>query len=127
MDHRRRRGPDYRHHRHDQDDGRGRERKVLSKSSWEAQVGANLVGFGHADPKCPVCRQNSTAFNYGLGVLNLGPWITQSKGFAGCDAMVGYLPSKKLSIAVVVTYGPDAFDERGTSRTPTRAAKFSPY
>lgn len=87
--------------------------KVLSKTSWEAQVGANLVGFGHADPKCPVCRQNSAAFNYGLGVLNTGPWIAQSKGFAGCDAMVGYLPSKKLSIAVVVTYGPDAFDEKG--------------
>jgi hypothetical protein len=28
-------------------------------------------------------------------------------------AMVGYLPSKKLSIAVVVTYSPDAFDENG--------------
>jgi CubicO group peptidase (beta-lactamase class C family) len=87
--------------------------KILSKASWEAQVGPNLVGFGHADPKCPACRQNSTAFNYGLGVLNIGPWIAQSKGFAGCDAMVGYLPSKKLSIAVVVTYGPGAFDEKG--------------
>jgi len=90
--------------------------KILSKPSWEAQVGPNLVGFGHADPKCPVCRQNSTAFNYGLGVLNIGPWIAQSKGFAGCDAMVGYLPSKKLSIAVVVTYGPGAFDEQGNSK-----------
>jgi CubicO group peptidase (beta-lactamase class C family) len=87
--------------------------KILSKTSWEAQVGPTLVGFGHADPKCPVCRQNSPEFNYGLGVLNIGPWIAQSKGFAGCDAMVGYLPSKKLSIAVVVTYGPGAFDEKG--------------
>ena len=91
--------------------------KILSKSSWEAQVGPNLVGFGHADPKCPVCRQNTTTFNYGLGVLNIGPWIAQSKGFAGCDAMVGYLPSKKLSIAVVVTYGPGAFDEKGNFKS----------
>ncbi len=90
--------------------------KILSKPSWEAQVGPNLVGFGHADPKCPVCRQNSTVFNYGLGVLNIGRWIAQSKSFAGCDAMVGYLPSKKLTIAVVVTYGPGAFDEHGNSK-----------
>jgi len=90
--------------------------KILSKPSWEAQVGPNLVGFGHADPNCPVCRQNTTAFNYGLGVLNVGPWIAQSKGFAGCDAMVGYLPSKKLTIGVVVTYGPGAFDEQGNSK-----------
>jgi len=90
--------------------------KVLSKSSWEAQVGPSLVGLGHADPKCPVCRQNSTAFNYGLGVVNIGPWIAQSKGFAGCDAIVGYLPSKKLTVAVAVTYGPGAFDEQGNSK-----------
>ena len=90
--------------------------KILSKASWEAQVGPNLVGFGHTDPNCPVCRQNSPAFNYGLGVVNIGPWIAQSKGFAGCDAIVGYLPSKKLTIAVVVTYGPGAFDDQGNSR-----------
>ena len=90
--------------------------KLLSKASWEAQVGPNLVGFGHTDPKCPVCRPNSAAFNYGLGVLNVGPWVAQSKGFAGCDAMVGYLRSKDLSIAVVVTYGPTAFDEKGNPR-----------
>ncbi len=90
--------------------------KILSKPSWEAQVGPNLVGVGHADPTCPVCRQNTTAFNYGLGVVNLGPWIAQSKSFAGCDAMVGYLPSKKLTIGVVVTYGPGAFDEQGNSK-----------
>ena len=26
---------------------------LLSKPSWQAQVGPNLVGFGHKDPKCP--------------------------------------------------------------------------
>jgi CubicO group peptidase (beta-lactamase class C family) len=102
--------------------------KILSKTSWEAQIGPNLVDFGHRDPKCPdcqcpVCRENSTAFNYGLGVLNIGPWIAQSKGFAGCDAMVGYLPSKKLSIAVVVTYSPGAFDEKGNFKNPDVSRK----
>ena len=87
--------------------------KLLSRSSWAAQVGPNLVGFGHADPNCPVCRQNTIAANYGLGVVNLGPWITQTKNFAGSGATVGYLPWKKLTISVVTTYTPEAFDEEG--------------
>jgi CubicO group peptidase (beta-lactamase class C family) len=86
---------------------------LLSKASREAQVGPNLVGFGHVDPKCPVCRQNTTAFNYGMGVVNLGPWIAQIKSFAGSGATVGYLPSQRLAISVVTTYTPAAFDSEG--------------
>jgi hypothetical protein len=41
------------------------------------------------------------------------PWITQTKSFAGCGATVGYLPSKKLTVAVAITYGPKAFDNEG--------------
>lgn len=89
------------------------EGKVLSKSSWQAQVGPNLAGFGHADPKCPVCRPNNAEFNYGLGVVNLGPWNTQTKFFAGSGATTGYLPSQKLAITVVTTVGPGAFDAEG--------------
>ena len=61
----------------------------------------------------PLCHHMSEALNYGLGVVNLGPWITQTKNFAGCGATVGYLPSKKLTIAVAITYGPRAFDTEG--------------
>lgn len=57
--------------------------KLLSKRSYEAQVGPNLVGFGSEDPNCPVCHKNTSAFNYGLGV---------AKNFAGCGASLGYLP-----------------------------------
>jgi CubicO group peptidase (beta-lactamase class C family) len=87
--------------------------KLLSPSSFAAQVGPNLVGFGHSKPGCAVCRQNTTAFNYGLGVVILGPWIEQTKSFAGCSASVGYLPAQKLTIAVAVTYLPEAFDAQG--------------
>jgi len=87
--------------------------KVLSKKSWEAQVGPNLVGFGHTNPNRPVCRANSTAVNYGLGVVNLGPWITQTKSFAGSAATVGYLPSRRFTVSVVATDGPGAFDKNG--------------
>ncbi len=90
--------------------------KVLSKKSYEAQVGPNLVGFGHFDPKCPVCRPNTERFNYGLGVVNLGPWITQTKDFAGSGGTVGYLRSKSFTVSVVTTYTPGAYDEKGNTK-----------
>jgi CubicO group peptidase (beta-lactamase class C family) len=88
--------------------------KLLSKESLAAQVNPNLVGFGKADPHCPACHYMSEAKNYGLGVVNLGPWITQTKSFGGCGATVGYLPSKKLTVAVAITYTPKAFDNDGS-------------
>ncbi len=95
--------------------------KLLSKRSYAAQLGPNLVGFGHEDPKCPVCHKNTRAFNYGLGVVIHGPWITQTKNFAGCGASVGYLPAKRLTISVVTTYAADAFDDKGNYRNASEA------
>ncbi len=87
--------------------------KLLSRSSFIAQVGPSLVGFGHAAAGCPVCQKNTDAFHYGLGVVILGPWITQEKAFSGSTATAGYLPAKKLTIAVEATYLPEAFDAKG--------------
>lgn len=87
--------------------------KLLSKKSFKAQVGPNLVGFGHEDPNCPVCHLNTVKANYGLGVVNYGPWITQTKNFAGSGASVGYLPSRKLTVSVVTTYKAQAFNDKG--------------
>jgi hypothetical protein len=87
--------------------------KLLSKESLAAQVKPNLVGFGKADPNCPACHHNTEALNYGLGVVNMGPWITQTKSFAACGATVGYLSSKKLTVAVAITYSSNAFDKEG--------------
>jgi CubicO group peptidase (beta-lactamase class C family) len=86
---------------------------LLSRTSWQAQVGPNLVGFGHAARNCAACRKNTVAFNYGLGIANLGPWTAQAKSFAGSDASVGYLRSSKLTISVETTYKRKAFDSTG--------------
>ena len=86
---------------------------LLAKASTEAQLAPNLVGFGHPDPKCSACRRNTAQFNYGLGVVNFGPWVAQIKSFAGSGGTVGYLPSHRLAIAVVTTYAPAAFDAEG--------------
>ena len=87
--------------------------RLLSKSSAAAQIVPHLVGFGHAVPKCDACRRLTAQFNYGLGVVLLGPWIVQIKSFSGCGGTVGYLPSRRLTIAVVTTYAPSAFDAEG--------------
>jgi CubicO group peptidase (beta-lactamase class C family) len=94
---------------------------LLSKQSFAAEVGPNLAGFGHRDPKCPVCHPNSAAFNYGLGVVNHGRWITQTKNFAGCGATTGYLPAQKLAVSVVTTYAPAAFDSQGNYANASEA------
>ncbi len=89
------------------------EGRLLSKASFKAQVGPNLVGFGHKQKGCSACRANTEAFNYGLGVINLGPWNVQVKDFAGSGGTVGYLRSRKLTISIATTYKPDAFNAEG--------------
>lgn len=87
--------------------------KLLSQASFAAQVGASLVGFGHPDSHCGVCRKNTPSFHYGLGLVILGPWLTQEKAFAGSSAIVGYLPAQQLTISVETTYLSEAYDAKG--------------
>lgn len=95
--------------------------KLLSKRAFEAQVGASLAGFGHAAAGCAACRANSNGFNYGLGVVNLGPWVTQTKNFAGSGATSGYLRTQGVTISVVTTYRPAAFDAHGNYKNASEA------
>ncbi len=96
--------------------------KLLSHPSFIAQVGPSLVGFGHKAAGCSVCRQNTTGFHYGVGVVILGPWLTQEKAFSGSSAIVGYLPAQKLTIAVEATYLPQAYDAKGNYKDASIAA-----
>ena len=89
--------------------------KLLSKASRAAQIKPSLIGFGHAQSNCPACRKNTRAFNYGLGVILTGPWITQTLGFAGASGAVGYLPSHRLTIAVEATNAQSAYDSKGNA------------
>lgn len=89
--------------------------KLLSSGSSAAQINPTLIGFGHKQTGCPACRENTAGFNYGLGVIIAGPWLTQTLGFAGASGAVGYLRAKKLTIAVEATNGPDAYDKEGNA------------
>lgn len=81
----------------------------VSPEMYAAQTQAQLVGLGEPTVTCPDCRSQTEAASYGLGVILRGPWITQTKSFAGNAATAGYLPADKLAVSVAMTYSPAAF------------------
>src|SRR5437867_5314414 len=87
---------------------------LLSKSSYEAMTGPNLLGFGKKQDNCaPSGFTQINVYNYGLGIVRSGSWILQNPLLGGYSATEAYLPSKKIAIAVAVTYTPEAFDSQG--------------
>jgi CubicO group peptidase (beta-lactamase class C family) len=89
------------------------EGTLLSRESYQAMTGPNLLGFGSVLEGCPTCRTFDNVYNYGLGVVRSGDWLLQNPLFYGYAAVEGYLPAKKIAIAVAVTYGEGAFDAQG--------------
>jgi CubicO group peptidase (beta-lactamase class C family) len=89
------------------------EGTLLSPESHQAQVGPDLLGFGSPLEGCPACHTLDEVYNYGLGVVLSGSWILQNPLFGGYGAVEAYLPSKKIAIAVVTTYGEESFDIQG--------------
>ena len=85
---------------------------LLSKSSYQAQTGPNLLGFGHAQSGC-ACVQQTTSYNFGLGIVRTGSWLVETPSFGGYAAAEAYLPSEKIAIAVAITFAPQAFDAHG--------------
>jgi len=51
--------------------------------------------------------------NYGLGIVRSGSWLLHNPLFGGYAATEAYLQSKKIAIAVAVTFAPGAFDDQG--------------
>jgi CubicO group peptidase (beta-lactamase class C family) len=87
---------------------------LLSKSSYEAMTGPHLLGFGKKQDNCaPSCGPQTNVYNYGLGIVRSGSWILQNPLLGGTAAIEAYLPSKKIAIAVAVTFAPEAFDSEG--------------
>jgi CubicO group peptidase (beta-lactamase class C family) len=87
---------------------------LISKSSYEAMTGPNLLGFGKKQDNCaPSCFTQINVYNYGLGIVRSGSWILQNPLLGGYSATEAYLPSKKIAIAVAVTYASEAFDSQG--------------
>jgi CubicO group peptidase (beta-lactamase class C family) len=88
------------------------EGTLLSAES-KAAMFEGLLGFGAPLEGCNSCHTLDEDLNYGLGVVMHGPWVLQNPMFSGCSGVSGYLPERKISIAVVNTYGEGAFDDQG--------------
>ena len=55
----------------------------------------------------------SDLYTYGMGIVTSGEWLLQNPLFSGEAGVMAYLPSKRIAIAIAVTYLPEAFDEQG--------------
>jgi CubicO group peptidase (beta-lactamase class C family) len=90
--------------------------KLLSSESYRAMVSTDLRGRTTVVPGCGTCMAHDDVYTYGLGIVISGNWLLQNSVIAGEAALEAYLPSRKLAIAVAVTYRPEAFDDRGDYR-----------
>jgi len=88
--------------------------ELLSPESYEAMVSTDLRGKTTALPACGgTCFPQSEGYAYGLGIVTTGNWVMQNPLFGGYAAVEAYLPSQKIAIAVAITFGEAAFDEKG--------------
>src|SRR5437762_11799695 len=87
---------------------------LISKPSYEAMTGPRLLGFGKKQDNCaPSCFTQVDGYNYGIGIVRSGSWLMQDPLLGGYGAVEAYLPSKKIAVAVAVTFTPEAFDSEG--------------
>lgn len=62
---------------------------------------------------CERCATLTPRYGYGLGVVRNGDWILQNPLFGGYAAIESYLPAKRISIAIAVTFKPSTYDYAG--------------
>lgn len=87
--------------------------RLLSEESRNRMTSTELRGKTRAQPGCATCMPMTDGYTYGLGLVISGDWLLQNPMFAGQSAVEAYLPSKKIAIAVAVTYAPEAFSADG--------------
>lgn len=84
--------------------------QLLSPPSYRAMLSRDLIGRTTALPGCTTCIPQSANYTYGLGLVSTGNWVMQNPLFSGGAGAFGYLPSRRVAVAVAVTFEPAAFD-----------------
>lgn len=69
--------------------------ELISRQAYAALTAPTTVGLG----------PNRPDLYYGMGIAVERPWIWQAFSFGGYAGKVGYLPSRRLTMAVVATLG----------------------
>ncbi|WP_254940489.1 serine hydrolase [Cyanobium sp. Morenito 9A2] len=87
--------------------------RLLSPQSHRLQIAPTLRGFGRPIEGCATCATLGDFYTYGIGIVLSGPWLLQNPLFSGQAGVMAYLPSKKIAIAVAVTFDEGAFDSSG--------------
>ncbi len=87
--------------------------RLLSQDSYQKMISPQLRGKTTALPGCTTCAPQTELYTYGLGIVISGNWVLQNPMFSGYAAVAAYLPSRRIAIAVAVTYDQDAFDSTG--------------
>jgi CubicO group peptidase (beta-lactamase class C family) len=88
--------------------------RLLTRRSYRQQIDPHL-GFGYPQPGCERCTKLTRAYGYGIGVVRNGSWILQNPMFGGYAAIESYLPSKRISIALAVTFKASSYDYDGNA------------
>ncbi|MEU2153643.1 serine hydrolase domain-containing protein [Streptomyces sp. NPDC019396] len=98
--------------------------ELLSPAAFRTQLDPGTVGLGGGTKNCPasVCRKNTQAKHFGLGVLVLNGWILTNPSFSGYAAVQAYLPAEGLAIAVATTHGPKSPPENTAQTLMNRIA-----
>jgi CubicO group peptidase (beta-lactamase class C family) len=82
--------------------------QTLTRRGYRTLLNPGTVGLGTPTKKCPatVCLPQTQARHFGLSVFEVNGWVVQNPSLSGYAAVMAYLPSKRLSIAVAATYSP---------------------
>src|SRR6476620_10746490 len=91
--------------------------KLLSPESYAAMVSTGLRGKTTALPGCVTCFPQSEGYSYGLGIVTTGDWVMQDPLFSGEAGAFAYLPSKKVAVALALTFDEDAFGPDGSYKS----------
>jgi CubicO group peptidase (beta-lactamase class C family) len=91
--------------------------KLLSPDSHSAMISTGLRGTTTSLPGCATCFPQSEGYSYGLGIVTTGDWVMQDPLFAGEAGAFAYLPSKKVAIALALTFTQDAFAPDGSYKS----------
>jgi len=87
--------------------------RLVSPELHRLQIAPTLRGFGKPIQGCATCATLDNFYTYGIGIVLSGPWLLQNPLFSGQAGVMAYLPSKKIAIAVAVTFDEAAFDKTG--------------
>jgi CubicO group peptidase (beta-lactamase class C family) len=90
---------------------------LLTPESYRAMISTGLRGKTTALPGCATCFPQSEGYSYGLGIVTTGDWLMQDPLFSGEAGAFAYLPSKKVAVALALTFNEDAFAPDGSYKS----------